>query len=81
MGQKVNPNIFQIKNTNNWKSKYFEKKIIEYSIYSKKDQEIRNFINTFFKNQKIKITIHNCKLYYLEKSLHIFVSYHQNLDW
>jgi hypothetical protein len=81
MGQKTNPNIFQLGKTNNWKSKYFEKKITEYSIYSKKDLEIKNFIHTFFKNQKIKITIHHCKLYYLDKSLHIFISYHQNLDW
>ena len=80
MGQKTNPNIFQLGKTNNWNSKYFEKKITEYSIYSKKDLEITNFIHTFFKNQKIKITIHNCKLYYLDKSLHIFISYHQNLD-
>lgn len=81
MGQKTNPNIFRLGKTNNWKSKYFEKKITEYSIYSKKDLEIKNFIYTFFKNQKIRITIHDCKMYYLQKSLHIFISYHQNLDW
>lgn len=78
MGQKTNPNIFQLEKTNNWQSKYFEKKILEHSIYSKKDKEIRQFIFTFFKNHKI--TIHNCRIYYLNKSLHIFISYYQNLN-
>ena len=78
MGQKTNPNIFQLGKTNNWQSKYFEKKIAEYSIYSKKDLEIRNFIQNFFKNHGR--IIHNCKLCYLERSLRIFVSYYLNLN-
>lgn len=78
MGQKINPNIFQLGKTNNWQSKYLEKKTAELSIYSKKDLEIRNFIRKFFKNHG-KI-IHHCKLCYLEKSLHIFVSYHLNVN-
>jgi hypothetical protein len=40
MGQKTNPNIFQINKKNNWKLKYFEKKITENSIYLKKNLEI-----------------------------------------
>jgi ribosomal protein S3 len=78
MGQKTNPNIFQLTKTNNWQSKCFEKKIAEYSIYPKKDIEIRNFIQKFFKDHGR--IIHQCKLCYLEKSLHIFVSYHLNLN-
>ena len=78
MGQKTNPNIFQLGKTNNWQSKYFEKKITEHAIYSRKDLEIRNFIQKFFKDHG-KI-IHYCKLCYLNKSLHIFVSYHLNLS-
>lgn len=78
MGQKTNPNIFQLGKTNNWQSKCFEKKIAEYSIYPKKDLEIRNFIQKFFKDHER--IIHHCKLCYLEKSLHVFVSYHLNLN-
>ena len=78
MGQKTNPNIFQLGKTNNWQSKYFEKKITEHAIYSRKDLEIRNFIQKFFRDHG-KI-IHYCKLCYLNKSLHIFVSYHLNLS-
>lgn len=78
MGQKTNPNIFQLGKTNNWQSKYFEKKITEHSIYSKKDLEIRNFIQKFFKDHGR--IVHHCKLCYLDKSLHVFVSYHLNLS-
>jgi ribosomal protein S3 len=78
MGQKTNPNIFQLGKTNNWQSKCFEKKIAEYSIYPKKDLEIRNFIQKFFKDHGR--IIHYCKLCYLEKTLHVFISYHLNLN-
>lgn len=69
MGQKVNPIIFQLKKTKNWSSKYFEKKTTEHSLYSKSDFEIRNFIDKFFKNQKIQIIITSCKLHYLDSML------------
>jgi ribosomal protein S3 len=78
MGQKTNPNIFQLGKTNNWQSKYFGKKITEHAIYSRKDLEIRNFIQKFFRDHGR--IIHHCKLCYLNKSLHIFVSYHLNLS-
>lgn len=77
MGQKVNPLIFQLTKTNNWQSKYLEKKITEYSKYSKKDIEIRNFISKFFENYSR--VIHRCKICYFENSLHIFVSYYLNV--
>ena len=76
MGQKTNPRIFQLSKTSNWQSKCFEKKITEYSKYSKKDLEIRSFIEKFFTNHNR--TVHFCKICYFEKSLHIFVSYHLN---
>ena len=78
MGQKTNPNIFQLGKTNNWQSKYFGGKITEHAIYSRKDLEIRNFIQKFFRDHGR--IIHHCKLCYLNKSLHIFVSYHLNLS-
>lgn len=74
MGQKTNPKIFQLSKTSNWQSKCFEKKITDYSKYTKKDLEIRNFIEKFFKTRRR--TVHQCKICYFEKSLHIFVSYH-----
>ena len=76
MGQKTNPRIFQLSKTSNWQSKCFEKKITEYSKYSKKDLEIRSFIEKFFTSRNT--TVHLCKICYFEKSLHIFVSYHLN---
>lgn len=76
MGQKINPLIFQLTKTSNWQSKYLEKKITEYSKYSKKDIEIRSFIHKFFENYNR--IIHRCKICYLENSLHIFVSYYLN---
>lgn len=76
MGQKTNPRIFQLSKTSNWQSKCFEKKMTEYSKYSKKDLEIRSFIEKFFTSRNR--TVHHCKICYFEKSLHIFVSYHLN---
>lgn len=76
MGQKISPLIFQLTKTNNWQSKYLEKKVTEYSKYSKKDIEIRSFIQKFFENYNRMI--HRCKICYFENSLHIFVSYYLN---
>lgn len=76
MGQKINPVIFQLSKTSNWQSKCFEKKVTEYSKYSKKDLEIRHFVEKFFKNHHR--IVHQCKICYFEKSLHIFVSYQLN---
>ena len=61
-----------------WKSKYIEKKANEFSVYSKQDLEIKNFIVKFFENYKM--IINNCKFYYLNRSIHIFISYNQNWD-
>lgn len=73
MGQKINPNIFRLENTQEWKSKYFEKKSSEFSIYAFKDAEIKKFITKFFNDNGLAIQI--IKLYYLEGTLNVFVSY------
>lgn len=79
MGQKINPNLLQLTKNNKWKSKYFEKIPVESSVYSQKDKEIRNFIIRFFKISRT--TLHNCRLYYFNQSLHIFISYQPNLNF
>lgn len=76
MGQKINPNIFQINKTNEWDSKYIEKKSKDFYLLTVKDLEIRKFIYKFF--QKYGLSIHSCKLNYSEKTLNIHISYQQN---
>jgi hypothetical protein len=77
MGQKINPIIFRLSNTNAWKSKYFEKKSTESSVYNFKDIEIRKFVNRFFEYNGL--TIHELKLSYFNNTLNIFVSYFSTL--
>ena len=79
MGQKTNPNVFKIDKKNNWKFKYFEKKITENSISLKKNIEIWNFMNKFFKNHCM--LVNNCKLLYLNRVFQIYLSYYCNLDF
>lgn len=73
MGQKINPKIFRLGNTQEWNSKYFEKKSTEFSLYAFKDAEIKKFINKFFNDNGL--AVQEIKLYYLEGALHVFVSY------
>lgn len=76
MGQKTNPIIFQLTKTHDWKSKYIEKRTSDFSVYSKKDLEIQNFIMKFFENNKM--IVNQCRFYYLNGSIHIFISYAQS---
>lgn len=76
MGQKTNPNIFRLGKSNNWKSKYFEKKSTELNSYIIKDLEIKNFIIKYFNDNGF--LVQNCKLYYLDKTLSIYISYYNN---
>lgn len=76
MGQKVNPSIFQINKTNEWSSKYIEKKSKDFYLHTVKDLEVKKFIYKFFKNHNL--SVHNCKLNYSDNSLNIYVSYQQN---
>ena len=51
MGQKTNPTIFRLENTQAWKSKYFEKKSTEFSIYASQNAEIKKFSHKFFNDK------------------------------
>jgi hypothetical protein len=55
MGQKLNPNIFNLVEKKNKMSKYIEKKLIENSVFSKTDMEIKKFTLFFLKSHKIII--------------------------
>lgn len=78
MGQKTNPNIFRLSRTDNWNSKYIEKKSNEFYLYPAKDLEVRKFIAKFLK--KNGLSVHKLKLNYLNNNLNIFVSYAQNCN-
>ena len=73
MGQKTNPNIFRVGKVKEWKSKYIEKKSTESSTIIFRDLEIKKLVFQMF--AKNKLQIHNCRVYYAESSLHIYISY------
>jgi hypothetical protein len=77
MGQKINPIIFRLSNTNRWPCKYIEKKSINSSLYNYNDIEIRKFIIRFF--NYYGLIVQNLKVSYFNNSLHIFVSYFTTL--
>lgn len=77
MSQKTNPNIFRVGITNNWKSKYLEKKSTEHSIYAFKNIEIQKYVHQFLKNNGL--TVNSVKLYFNENTLHIYASYFLSL--
>jgi len=78
MAQKVNPNIFRLGKTKNFKNQYFEKKNNEASIYALKSLEIQKFIYKFFKNNGLEIQ--NCELQYInENCLNINIVYYLSL--
>lgn len=75
MGQKVDARIFRLgvcKKT--WEQKYTEKKNEESSLYLYRTLEIRKYIYRVFDLYKIKI--HNCKIFYSENSLQLFISFY-----
>ena len=78
MGQKVNPNIFNLVEKKNKTSKYSEKKLIEKSVFSRTDLEIKKFTLFFFKSHKI--IINDWKIVYLTNSLYIFMSCYQKIE-
>ena len=75
MGQKTNPNIFQINKTYQWSSIYIEKKSREHYLYNSRDLEIKKFIIKFFKDKGL--IVQNCKLSYLNNNLNVFISFYQ----
>lgn len=75
MGQKTDARIFRLGVTRkNWESKYIEKNNEESSLYLYKTLEIQKYLNRFFGLYKIKI--HNCKIFYSENVLQIFISFY-----
>jgi len=75
MGQKIDARIFrQGVNKKNWEFKYIEKNNEESSLYLYKTLEIQKYVNRFFGLYRIKI--HNCKIFYSDSSLQIFVSFY-----
>jgi hypothetical protein len=77
MAQKINSNIFHFSRKQKIQSNYIEKRGIDHSIFLKTDLEIKNFMQIFFKIQKI--IINNCKLIYLNNNIYIYLSYYQEL--
>jgi hypothetical protein len=78
MGQKINPTIFRLNKTKNWKSRYIEKKITETKIFNFKNNDIRDFIIRFFDLHKIYI--HDLKLSYYNNTLSIYISHFSSFD-
>lgn len=75
MGQKVDARIFRLGICKkNWEQKYIEKNNEESSLYLYKTLEIQKYINRIFELYKIKI--HNCKIFYSDNSLQIFISFY-----
>jgi ribosomal protein S3 len=77
MGQKTNPNILRVGKIKEWKSKYIEKKSTESSTVIFRDLEIKKFIFQLFAKNELKIQ--NCRIYYSENSLHVYISYYNSL--
>jgi ribosomal protein S3 len=73
MGQKVHPEILKLSRTEGWKSKYYEKKATSINSQTHKNEEITKFIKQFFK--QIGLSLHTCKLNYLNNRLNISTSY------
>lgn len=78
MGQKTNPNILRLGRIKEWKSKYIEKKTIESSTVVFRDLEIKKFIFRLFTKNELKIQ--NCRVFYSESSLHVYISYYSSFN-
>ncbi len=78
MGQKINPNLFNFVEKNNQQSKYFEKKLTDFSVYSKTDLDIKKFCKTFFISKSV--IINNCNVFYNINVLNIYIAYYQKVN-
>jgi hypothetical protein len=75
MGQKTDARIFrQGINRKNWELKHIEKNNEESSLFLYKTLEVQKYLDRFFKLYKIRI--HNCKIFYSDTSLRIFISFY-----
>lgn len=76
MAQKVNPTIIRINRTNNWDSKYIEKKSTEFHLNTSKDIEIKNYVYIYLK--KKGLVTQKIKTYFYNSHLVLVVYYQQN---
>lgn len=75
MGQKTDARIFrQGIDKKNWELKHIEKNNEESSLYLYKTLEIQKYVTRFFGLYKMKI--HNCKIFYSDGSIQLFVSFY-----
>jgi ribosomal protein S3 len=79
MGQKTNCNIFYQPEKLNKQLQYFEKKVFDHSIVLKKNLEIKNFTQKFFKTYGL--IINKSKILYLNNLLYIFLPYYQQIKF
>lgn len=74
MGQKTNPNIFRLGINKTWNTEFFEKKPKELATHTYQDLAIKSYIEKFLNNYNL--ILHNYKIYYNNKNLHLFISYY-----
>jgi len=74
MGQKTNPNIFQLGINKEWDVKFSEITNEEHTLYNYHNIEIKNFIKKFFKD--LGLNVHSIKIGYAQKYLYIYISYY-----
>ena len=79
MGQKTNCNIFYQPEKLNKQLQYFEKKVFDHSIVLKKNLEIKNFTQKFFKTYGL--IINKSKILYLNNLLYIFLPHYQQIKF
>lgn len=79
MGQKTNSNIFYQPEKLNKQIQYFEKKVSDHSILLKKNLEIKNFTQKFFK--MYGIILNNSKVLYLNNLLYVYLPYYQKINY
>lgn len=75
MGQKINPYIFRLGfKENHWNSNYINYNFEELALFVYQDIQIKNYIYSFFK--KNKILLHFCKIFRSQTELFIFISFY-----
>jgi len=74
MGQKVNPNIFQLGINKEWNVKFSETTNEEHTLYNYHNIEIKNFLQKFFKD--FGLNTHLVKFGYTQKYLYVYISYY-----
>lgn len=79
MGQKVNPNIFRLGINKTWKTKFFEKKPQELSLYTFRDLEIKNYVERFL--EKHGLILHDYKQHHSNSTLNLYISYFVTSDF